>query len=64
MERIYDAGRDKLLAIGWLARIIRVVSRIRETLLSRLRALPAWQAAKVTVSRARARLHRLFARNA
>lgn len=53
VERIYEAGKEKLLTIGWLARIIGFVTHIRTLLLDRLRALPAWQAARAAAARVR-----------
>ena len=64
VERIYHAGREKLLTIGWFAQAIGFATRIREALLSRLRGLRAWQVAVDTARRARAFVRRLVTRNA
>jgi hypothetical protein len=45
VERIYAAGREKLLTIAWLAACIRLGTRVRDAVLARCRALPAWGAA-------------------
>ncbi|WP_246689658.1 hypothetical protein [Methylobacterium sp. WL116] len=43
VERIYQAGRDKLRSYRWLARCIDVVVAIRDAVLASLRATRAWR---------------------
>ncbi|WP_238314044.1 hypothetical protein [Methylobacterium crusticola] len=64
VERIYHAGRAKLLTIGWLAAAIGFSARVREALLARARATRAWQVAAAAAGRARAFVRRLLARTA
>ncbi|MFE1598791.1 hypothetical protein [Methylobacterium sp. ID0610] len=64
VERIYHAGRDKLLTIRWLAVAIGFSVRIREALLAYARATRAWQTAVAVAGRARALVRRLIARAA
>lgn len=45
VERIYHAGREKLLTIGWFASCMGLLVRIREAVLGRLRATAIWRRA-------------------
>lgn len=62
VERIYHAGRTKLLTIGWFAALMGFIIQIREAVLSRVRDLPVVQFARRTVRRVRTRLAWLFRR--
>ncbi|ACL56569.1 hypothetical protein [Methylobacterium nodulans] len=64
VERIYHAGRAKLLTISWLAVAIGFVVQVREALLASVRATRAWQVAVAAARRARAFARRLIARTA
>lgn len=64
VERIYAAGRGKLLTIGWLAACIGFAARIRDGVLARARALPAWKAAAAASRRASLLARRLLGRTA
>ncbi|MGY2052875.1 hypothetical protein [Methylobacterium sp. JK268] len=64
VERIYHAGRAKLLTIGWLAAAIGFVVRVREAVLAYARDTRAWQAGVAAGRRARAALRRLITRTA
>jgi hypothetical protein len=58
VERIYHAGRAKLLKISWFATVMGAVVRLRDALLARISALPLFQTARRLARRARARLER------
>lgn len=45
IERIYSAGRDKLLTFGWLAYVMGLVTAVRDWLLTWVRSSPLWRAA-------------------
>lgn len=45
IERIYSAGRDKLLTFGWLAYVMGLVTAVRDWLLTWARSSPLWRAA-------------------
>jgi len=62
VERIYSAGRDKLLTIAWFAALVGWGVRVRERALDRLRATRAWRAAVEGAARARAVALRLLGR--
>jgi hypothetical protein len=64
VERIYHAGRAKLLTIGWFATVIGFAVRVRAALLARVRATRAWQVATASAARIRASVRRLIARTA
>ncbi|ACA15143.1 conserved hypothetical protein [Methylobacterium sp. 4-46] len=64
VERIYHAGRAKLLTIGWFAVAIGFAARVRGALLAYARATRAWGMAAATARRVRALLRRLIARAA
>jgi hypothetical protein len=42
VERIYDAGRDKLMRIGWFRSLMTPVTRARDMFLAWLRGSPGW----------------------
>lgn len=46
VERIYHAGRDKLLTIGWFAWAMGIMVSLRATLLDWVHQTALWQAAK------------------
>ena len=48
IERIYHAGRDKLLSIGWFAWIMERIAWIRSSITDWLKATPIWAAAVST----------------
>jgi hypothetical protein len=56
VERLFHMSRDKLLSIGWFARIYRFVMRY----LDWLRRLPAWQATRRMFVRIRSVFRRFF----
>lgn len=62
VERIYHAGREKLLSIGWFAKIMGFISHVREVVLSRIREIAVVQSALRAVRRTRTRLAWLFRR--
>ncbi len=66
VERVYHAGRTQLLTIGWFARCMAWLDRIREIVVERVKASAAWQRAVVlgraVRERARSWLGRLRAR--
>lgn len=53
VDRIYHAGRDKLLTIGWFAWIMGWLAAIRDTVLARLRGTALWRAAHAAERRVR-----------
>lgn len=59
VERLFHATRDKLLTIGWFARIHGWVSALYDWSLGRLRATAAWRAAAVVLAGLRATLRGL-----
>lgn len=59
VERVYHAGREKLLTIRWFAAVIGFIVRLRDSVLARLRATRLWAAALTLVGRTRVRLARL-----
>ena len=46
LERLYHTGHAKLMTIGWFKRLMDWVTGIRDAVLARARATPAWQWAK------------------
>lgn len=46
VERIYDAGRDKLMQIGWFRSLMLPVTRARDLFLTWLRGSPGWAFAR------------------
>jgi hypothetical protein len=54
VERVYSAGRDKLLTIGWFAWLMAIVAGVREAVSAWARQTAVWQFA----ARIRARLKR------
>lgn len=64
VERVYHAGRDKLLTIEWFATCIRFASRIKDRVLDQVRATAAWRVAMETARGARAFAKRLVSRPA
>lgn len=54
VERVYSAGRDKLLTIGWFAWLMGVVTGVREAVSAWARQTAVWRLA----ARIRARLKR------
>jgi hypothetical protein len=62
VERIFEAGREKLMMIGWVAPIITLVFRVRDALLDWVRASRAWQAIRQFARRLRIRVREIAAR--
>ncbi|WP_406858269.1 hypothetical protein ABEG18_11860 [Alsobacter sp. KACC 23698] len=62
VERIFDAGRDKLMTIGWFARIITVVFRVRDAALAWVRSSRAWKTVREYGRRLRLRVREIAAR--
>ncbi|PSC05411.1 hypothetical protein SLNSH_09465 [Alsobacter soli] len=62
VERLYDAGRPKLMTIGWFAPIARLVERVRDAAMAWLRSRPAWMAIKAYAKRVRAHVAGFFAK--
>lgn len=60
VERIYDAGREKLGTIAWFARALTWVSGYRDALLAWLRTTGAWRMARSALMSARTRIRGLF----
>ncbi|MDQ0392218.1 hypothetical protein [Labrys monachus] len=48
IERIYEAGKPKLMTIGWLALLLGFVARIRAWLLDWVKCTPAWRLVAAT----------------
>jgi len=48
IERIYDAGKSKLMTIGWFAWVINFIAWIRAAILDWLKATPVWGAIAAT----------------
>jgi hypothetical protein len=42
IERIYEAGKPKLMTIGWFARLIGFIDRIRTWMLDWVKRTPVW----------------------
>lgn len=61
VERLFHATRDKLLTIGWFARVHALVSALYDWSLGRLRATAAWRAMAAVVQRLRATLRAIAA---
>lgn len=57
-ERIFQAGREKLLSIGWFARGYGFIEGLREQALAWIRATAAWRACAELAERARAAVRR------
>lgn len=55
VERIYHAGRAQLLTIGWFARCMAWLDRIREVVVERVKASAAWRRAAALVRAVRER---------
>jgi hypothetical protein len=51
VERIYHAGREKLLTIRWFAAVIGFIVQLRDAILARLRATKLWSAVNTRVRR-------------
>jgi hypothetical protein len=54
MERIYHAGRAKLMTIGWFARILNWLIAFRETIFAWAKATEVWAFGLALVRKARA----------
>lgn len=61
VERIYSAGRDKLLTIGWFSWLMGILVSLRTTLLDWVHRTALWQAAVRMKDRAAAMVKRWFA---
>jgi hypothetical protein len=48
IERIYDAGKPKLMTIGWFAWLINLIAWIRGAMLDWLKETPVWGAVAAT----------------
>ncbi len=59
-ERIFHAGKAKLLTIGWFARGYGIIVRLRDGALAWLKTTAAWRAATSAVSRARSGVRALL----
>ncbi|MDB5593459.1 MAG: conserved rane protein of unknown function [Hyphomicrobiales bacterium] len=55
VERIYDAGREKLMQIGWFGALMTPVTRARDLFLTWLRGSPGWTLARALARAARDR---------
>ena len=55
VERVYHAGRAQLLTIGWFARCMAWLDRIRQVVVDRVRASAAWRRAAALARAARER---------
>ena len=60
VERLFHATRDKLLTIGWFARLHGWVSALYDWSLGRLRATAAWRYAAAATAAIRAALRTLL----
>ena len=49
IERIYEAGKPKLMTIGWFAQLMGLIAWIRSTILDWVKRTPVW--ALVTATR-------------
>lgn len=58
VERIYEAGKPKLLTIGWFAALVALARRIKDKALEGLHATRAWRASRALGARLRARFGR------
>ena len=56
VERVYHAGRAKLLTIPWFARTMGWIDAIRQAVIGRIKASAAWQRAVALGQAARERL--------
>lgn len=62
VERIYDAGEHQLMRIGWFARVMGFVGRIRSAVFTWARSTRAYAAARAAVQRVRTWRTALLAR--
>lgn len=62
VERVYHAGRAQLLTIGWFARCMEWLDRIREIVVERVKGSAAWLRAVVLGRTMRERARRWLAR--
>jgi hypothetical protein len=53
IERIYEAGKPKLMTIGWFAQLMGLIAWIRSTIIDWVKRTPVW--ALVTATREMAR---------
>jgi len=60
VERVYHAGRSKLLTIAWFARLMGWFEAIRQALIGRIRATAAWKRAVAVTSAAKERVRGLW----
>jgi len=60
VERVYNAGRDKLLTIRWFVVVLDFVVAIRDGVLNRMRRTRAWIVAKRYSLKARILARRAF----
>jgi hypothetical protein len=60
VERIYDAGSEKLLGIPWFSNFMQWVLGYRKTFLEWLRATEAWRWGQSVLAVTRQRVSRLF----
>ena len=63
VERVYHAGREKLLTIAWFAAVIGFIVQVRDALLARIRATRLWSAAATVARGVRAGVARLLGRD-
>lgn len=59
-ERILHVGRERLLAIGWFARLWSAAVGLRDRALRLIRGTPAWRVGTALAGRARTLVLRLF----
>lgn len=62
VERVYHAGRRQLLTIGWFARCMAWLDRIRVLVVGRVRASAVWRRAAALAGAARERARNWLAR--
>ncbi|WP_332680630.1 hypothetical protein [Bosea sp. (in: a-proteobacteria)] len=62
VERIYHAGRGQLLTIGWFARCMAWLDRIRQVVVERIKTTGAWRRAMTLARAARERVYSWLAR--
>lgn len=62
VERVYQAGRAKLLTIGWFARCMAWLENLRRTVIERVKATALWRRAVAAASAVKQRLRGWVAR--
>lgn len=64
VARLFTLCRPQLMTVPWFARLYGWITRVRDDLYARVRAMPAWQRAHAIVRSVRAFFKRLVARRA